>query len=286
MEENNQNEEPVNSREQDETPQPYMQRQPEQAQGSSQESSYKETSDGKQEEPGQEESTSPQQDPDPQRDASHPSSQYQQYSTGTNPQDDASQQETQSQQYSTGANSQNDFGQQGNQYEQYSGLNQQGSANQQSNYYQQNGSANQQSSQYQQYGQYQQYRSNTQYDYYQKADQGASSTGFGIASMILGILSLVLFCTCLNIPMAIAAVIFGILQICRGQQARGMAIAGIVTAVLSVIALLVMIALMWTPFMEYYREEAPKVRPGYDYEYDYDDGMEDFFDFFDGRNQF
>ena len=214
MEENNQNEEPVNSREQDETPQPYMQRQPEQAQGSSQESSYKETSDGKQEEPGQEESTSPQQDPDPQRDASHPSSQYQQY------------------------------------------------------------------------GQYQQYRSNTQYDYYQKADQGASSTGFGIASMILGILSLVLFCTCLNIPMAIAAVIFGILQICRGQQARGMAIAGIVTAVLSVIALLVMIALMWTPFMEYYREEAPKVRPGYDYEYDYDDGMEDFFDFFDGRNQF
>ena len=33
--------------------------------------------------------------------------------------------------------------------------------------------------------------------------------GFGIASLVLGIISLLLFCTCINIPLAILAIVFG-----------------------------------------------------------------------------
>lgn len=52
--------------------------------------------------------------------------------------------------------------------------------------------------------------------------------GFCIASMVLGIIALVLFCVWyLSIPCAILAVIFGILGI--KSKGKGMAIAGLVT---------------------------------------------------------
>ena len=105
--------------------------------------------------------------------------------------------------------------------------------------------------------------------------------------MVLGILSLVLFCTCINVPLAIAAVIFGVLQFGRGTQGRGMAIAGIVTSVLSVLALIVTVALLWSPFMQYYQEEIPNMqRPGYDRDDFYEDDLEDFFEFFEGGDDF
>lgn len=50
--------------------------------------------------------------------------------------------------------------------------------------------------------------------------------GFGIASMVLGIISLVLFFSFVNIPLAILAIIFGIIQLTRkapkGWQSPGL----------------------------------------------------------------
>ncbi|MDD6194601.1 MAG: DUF4190 domain-containing protein [Lachnospiraceae bacterium] len=58
--------------------------------------------------------------------------------------------------------------------------------------------------------------------------------GFGIASLVLGIVSLLCFCTCINIILAILAIIFGIIQIVSYEN-KGMAIGGIVTATISII---------------------------------------------------
>jgi hypothetical protein len=66
------------------------------------------------------------------------------------------------------------------------------------------------------------------------------SSGFGIASMVCGILALItccLWCTC--IPLAVVSIVLGILQIQKGT-AKGMAIAGIVC---SSIGLILFIAL-------------------------------------------
>ena len=61
--------------------------------------------------------------------------------------------------------------------------------------------------------------------------------GFGIASMVLGIISLLCFCTCINIIPAILAIVFGIIQIMTREH-KGMAIAGIVTGALSICLLI------------------------------------------------
>ncbi|MCI7131764.1 MAG: DUF4190 domain-containing protein [Lachnospiraceae bacterium] len=65
--------------------------------------------------------------------------------------------------------------------------------------------------------------------------------GFGIASMVLGILALVFFCGCINIPLAIISIIFGIIHINRKTGSIGFAIAGIVTSAISVILTVIMI---------------------------------------------
>lgn len=65
--------------------------------------------------------------------------------------------------------------------------------------------------------------------------------GFGIASMVLGILSIVFFCGCINIPLAIMSIIFAIIHINRKTGSIGFAIAGIVTSVISVILTVIMI---------------------------------------------
>ncbi|MEY8390913.1 hypothetical protein D3Z36_04150 [Lachnospiraceae bacterium] len=68
----------------------------------------------------------------------------------------------------------------------------------------------------------------------------AESGGFGIASMICGILALItccLWCTC--IPLAIVSIVLGILQIGKGT-AKGMAVAGIVCSAIALILLLIL----------------------------------------------
>ena len=66
-----------------------------------------------------------------------------------------------------------------------------------------------------------------------------AGNGLAIASMILGIVSLVLFCSCINLITAIIAIIMGIVFLANYNTAsgKGMAIAGIVTAALSIVML-------------------------------------------------
>ena len=57
--------------------------------------------------------------------------------------------------------------------------------------------------------------------------------GFGIASMVLGIISIVLFFAFINLPLAILAVVFGGVQLAKGGQ-KGMAVAGIITGEIAI----------------------------------------------------
>lgn len=99
--------------------------------------------------------------------------------------------------------------------------------------------------------------------------------GFGIASMVLGILALVFFCGCINIPLAIISIIFAIIHINRKTGSIGFAIAGIVTSTISVILTVIMIV----AFMYYgvgttswmYSETMP-----FEYFMDDDDYYDDF----------
>ncbi|MCR4797843.1 MAG: DUF4190 domain-containing protein [Lachnospiraceae bacterium] len=73
-------------------------------------------------------------------------------------------------------------------------------------------------------------------DYYQRPP----SKGLGVASLVLGIVSLVFFCSCANIVTAIIAIIMGIVQIARfGKYGRAYALGGIITSVISIILLVV-----------------------------------------------
>lgn len=71
------------------------------------------------------------------------------------------------------------------------------------------------------------------------------SQGFGIASLVLGIASLVLFCSCINLPLAILAIVFGIVQLAKQDSPKGMAIGGIVTAVISLVSFAVFCIAIW-----------------------------------------
>lgn len=79
----------------------------------------------------------------------------------------------------------------------------------------------------------------TSYQNYEEPVQ--ENMGFGIASMVLGIISLVLFCTCCNLLLAVLAIVFGIIHLVRCKSGKGFGIAGIVTAALSIISFFVYI---------------------------------------------
>ncbi|MBP0968362.1 MAG: DUF4190 domain-containing protein [Oscillospiraceae bacterium] len=67
-------------------------------------------------------------------------------------------------------------------------------------------------------------------------------SGFAIASLVLGILSLIGFCCCgITVITAPLALIFGIISLAKKRSGTGMAIAGIVMAVLSILMIGVMI---------------------------------------------
>ena len=74
-------------------------------------------------------------------------------------------------------------------------------------------------------------QSNNSVDYNYGQPNGnnkSESEGFGIASLILGIITVLLFCTCISWITGILAVIFGILQLVKGNK-KGMAIVGLIT---------------------------------------------------------
>lgn len=69
-------------------------------------------------------------------------------------------------------------------------------------------------------------------------------TGFAVTSMILGILAVLLsFVPFLNIglwPLAVLAIVFGGIALAKKHPGRGMAIAGLVTALASIVVFFLM----------------------------------------------
>ena len=106
----------------------------------------------------------------------------------------------------------------------------------------------------------------------QKKEQ---SNGFGIAALVLGIISLILFCTCINIPLAILAIVFAIIQLVKGAKSgagKGMAIGGLITGIASLVCFVVFYVLISIGIID----------AGSDYYYDipYEDFQDDVDDFF------
>lgn len=77
----------------------------------------------------------------------------------------------------------------------------------------------------------------------QPEKQKGESIGFGIASMILGIVALIFFCTGCNILFAILAIVFGIVQLVKNKQ-KAFAITGIITAGLSMLLFIMLYVMM------------------------------------------
>ncbi len=94
----------------------------------------------------------------------------------------------------------------------------------------------------------------SQYD----AGRQDESQGYGIASLICGILSLVTCCCCFpSMPLAVVSIVMGILQIKKGT-AKGMAIAGIVCSAIGLVLMFISIAMGFVmdtsgDFTDYYR---------------------------------
>lgn len=88
--------------------------------------------------------------------------------------------------------------------------------------------------------------------------------GFGIASLVLGIIALCTFCLCINILFAILSIIFGIIQLVQSGP-KGLAIGGIVTSGLSIIFMVIYWILVSNGVVDAnYNLDAP----GYHYEWD------------------
>lgn len=74
-------------------------------------------------------------------------------------------------------------------------------------------------------------------------------TGLAIASLVLGIVSIVGFgCCFINILTAPLAIIFGIISLVTHRASTGMSIAGIITAALSLVITIAIIASNWILF--------------------------------------
>lgn len=112
----------------------------------------------------------------------------------------------------------------------------------------------------------------TDSSYYVK--QKGDGIAFGVASMVLGIISLLLFCTCANFLTGILATIFGIIQLTQHKE-KLFAITGIVTAAISI----VLGIFLWLTLAAGMADTA---RGGYDDIYDYYYGDEFYDDIYDG----
>ncbi len=122
------------------------------------------------------------------------------------------------------------------------------------------------------------YGNNMYNNYYQQPARKGNGVGFGIASLVLGIVSLLLFCTCINWITAILAIIFGIVQITANRE-HGLAIGGIITAGMSLLFnIMFWIFLFWSGAGEQNMNY-------YDY-YDYYDNYYDSKDYYDSDDYY
>ena len=67
--------------------------------------------------------------------------------------------------------------------------------------------------------------------------------GMAIASLVLGIVSIVLSCTYINIVTGIIAIVLGAIHLAKHRSRRGMAIAGIVLSIISIVVLIIIVAI-------------------------------------------
>lgn len=111
---------------------------------------------------------------------------------------------------------------------------------------------------------------------------------FGIASLVLGVVSLLLFCMVVNWLTGILAIIFGVIQIVKSKS-KGLAIGGIVTAGISMIFSIVLyVSLLYGAatgnlmdsyyYNSYYNNDDDSY---YDEYYDNYNGYEGYYDYFD-----
>lgn len=82
------------------------------------------------------------------------------------------------------------------------------------------------------------------------------SVGLGIASLVIGIISLMCFCTGLNVILAILAIVFGIVQLATCES-KGLAIGGIVMAAISIVLTAITYGLLFSnvTFTDMMKEE-------------------------------
>ena len=95
---------------------------------------------------------------------------------------------------------------------------------------------------------YGQSNGSTEYNYGLPAGRSGShkseSEGFGIAALVLGIITVLLFCTCISWITGILAIIFGIIQLVKGNK-KGMAIVGLITGGIGFIASVILYILIF-----------------------------------------
>ena len=77
----------------------------------------------------------------------------------------------------------------------------------------------------------------------QPSKQKGEGVGLGIASMVLGLLSVLLFCSCINLAAAVVGIVLGIVQLAKNKQ-KSYAIVGIVTSSIAIIISMVFWILM------------------------------------------
>lgn len=74
------------------------------------------------------------------------------------------------------------------------------------------------------------------YAYAVNSDDDKVANTLGIISMVCGILSLICCCgSCIEVPLAVAAIVCGIISINKSDAGKGMAIAGITCGVIGIV---------------------------------------------------
>lgn len=109
------------------------------------------------------------------------------------------------------------------------------------------------------------------------AKEKGDGTGLGIASMVLGIISLLMFCTCINCITSIVAIVLGIIQIVKNKQ-KSFAVTGIVTAAISMVLTL----FLWAALVG----GAEKASTDFDYPYYNDEYYDEYYDDYDSDGGF
>lgn len=103
-----------------------------------------------------------------------------------------------------------------------------------------------------------------------------TETAFGMVSLVMGMVSLLMFCSCINWVTGIIAIVFGSIQVVKNEE-KGFAVAGMVMAVLSMLLSVILFTCILMGIEDTGRSYEEFYR---DYLYDYDayDSYDDYDD--------